>query len=61
MKGILPDLVVGTHDEDRLSGRFQSCAMQFAVYGARGSVEVGIRTFICQTCRELLPEEFGDR
>ena len=42
-------------------GRFQSCAIQFAVYGARGSVESSIRTFVCQTCRELLPEEIGDR
>ena len=61
MKGIVPDLVVGTHDEDRLPGRFQSCAMHFAVYGAGGRVEINIRTFVCQMCPELLPQELGDR
>ena len=61
MKGIVPDLVVGAHGEDRLPGRFQSRAIQFAVCGLRGGVEVSIRTLVCQTCRELLPEEFGDR
>jgi hypothetical protein len=59
MKGVVPDLVVGAHDEDRLPGRFQSCAMQFAVRGARSRIKTG--TFARQTRRELLPEKCSDR
>jgi hypothetical protein len=61
MKSVVADLVVGTHGEYRFPGRFQGCAMEVAVYGARASVEAGIRTLVRQMCRELVPEEFRGR
>jgi len=60
MKGIVPDLVAGAHDEDRLPGRLQRGAMEFAARGARSRVAAGIPMLVCQTCRERLTEPFGD-
>ena len=61
MKGIVADLVVGTHGENGLPGRLECSTMKFAVRGARGIACVSIRSFVCQTCRELLPDGLRDR
>ena len=61
MKGIVADLVVGTHGENGLPGRLECSTIDFAVCGARGIASVSIRSFVCQTCCELLADELCDR
>src|SRR5260370_16850491 len=62
MKGIVADLVVGTHGENALPGRLECSTIDFAVCGARDIACVNsIRSFVCQTCRELLPDDLCDR
>ena len=60
MKGIVADLVVGTHGENGLPGRLECATKKFAVCGARGIACVSIWWFVCQTCRELLPDGLRD-
>jgi hypothetical protein len=62
MKGIVADLVVGTHGENGLPGRLECSTIDFAVCGARDIACVNsIRSFVCQTRRELLPDDLCDR
>ena len=62
MKGIVADLVVGTHGENGLPGRLECSTIDFAVCGARDIACVNsIRSFVCKTCRELLPDDLCDR
>src|SRR5258707_15250767 len=62
MKGIVADLVVGTHGENALPGRLECSTLDFAVCGPRDIACVNsIRSFVCQTCRELLPDDLCDR
>ena len=61
MKGVVADLVPGTHSENGLPGGLDGSTMDFGVCGARASRCVRIRTFVCQTCREFPPYEFRDR
>src|SRR5258707_8976590 len=61
MKRIVADLVVGTHGENSLPGCLECSTKKFAVCGARGIACVSIRSFVSQTCRELLPDDVRDR
>jgi hypothetical protein len=58
MKGVVADLVVRTHGENGLPGCLQGSAMDFIV---RGSGCISIPSFVCETRRELPPDELRDR
>ena len=61
MKGIVADLVVGTHGENRLPGRSEGFTKKLNVFGSPGIVSICIRSFVCQTCRQLLADKFCNR
>ena len=62
MKGIVADLVVGTHGENGLPGRLECSHDRSSLCAERlASPASAIRSFGCQTCRELLPDGLRDR
>src|SRR5262249_62086751 len=61
MKGVVADLVAGTHGENGLPSRPEGSTMDLAVRGARGVVGAAIGSFICQMFRQLPPDGIRDR
>jgi hypothetical protein len=61
MKGIVADLVGGTHGENGLPCRLKRSAVDVAVSGSSGIAGASIRTRIHQMGRELPPDCLGNR
>jgi len=60
MKGVVADLIVGAHVDDRLARGLKSAAMDVVVRGIP-SITVTIRNRRCEMCGELLADSFCDR
>jgi hypothetical protein len=61
MKGVVPDLVVGPHGENGLPGCLHGSAMDFAIRGALAVACLGLRSLVCQACRQLMPNDLRNR